>query len=104
MVTKLTEPEEDTMLSLDNNEFRASPVCTLQSDFKYIWLTLSKLAWRGSRAESEEISQGEKGNQGNSKMAIKLGDKDNKLELPVASPMSLGYQHKEEDKELATKG
>jgi hypothetical protein len=104
MVTKLTEPEEDAILSLDNNESRASLVRTLQSDFKCIWLTLSKLTWRGSRAESEEISQGGKGNQGNSKMAIKLGDKDNELESLAASPMSLGHQHKEEDKELAAKG
>jgi hypothetical protein len=42
MVTKLTESEEDIILSLDNNESRASLVCTLQSDFKCIWLIPSK--------------------------------------------------------------
>ena len=37
-------------------------------------------------------------------MAIKLGDKDNKLESLIANPISLGYQHKEEYKELIAKG
>jgi hypothetical protein len=37
-------------------------------------------------------------------MAIKLGDKDNELESPAASPTSPGHQHEEEDEELAAKG